>query len=149
MEQENCHSFFSVYCFNTAWSLMQKTNRTPEEDDQMILLCHTSLWHWMQRADCQNANLSVGYWQASRIHSILGRADEARRYAQLCLRYSQEETPFLRAYANEALARAEKVAGNGGLAAKYHAEATRLADSVEEADDRKLLLDDLATIKPN
>lgn len=149
MEKENCHSFFSVYCFNTAWSLMEKTNRTPEEDDQMILLSHTSIWHWMQRDDCQNSNLSVGYWQASRIYSILGRADEARRYAQLCFRHSQEEVPFLRAYANEALARAEKVAGNGNLATQYHAEATRLAESVEEADDRKLLLDDLATILPH
>ena len=128
---------------------MEKTDRTPEEDDQMIFLSHTSLWHWMQRDDCRNTNLSIGYWQASRIHSILGRSDEARHYAELSLRYSQEETPFLRAYANEALARAEKVAGNGTLAAKYHAEAMRLAESVEEADDRKLLLDDLATIKPN
>ena len=149
MEKENCHSFFSVYCFNTAWSLMEKTNRTPEEDDQMILLSHTSIWHWMQRDDCQNSNLSVGYWQASRIYSILGRADEARRYAQLCFRHSQEEVPFLRAYANEALARAEKVAGNGSLATQYHAEAMRLAESVEEADDRKLLVDDLATILPH
>ena len=101
------------------------------------------------RLPCQNSNLSVGYWQASRIHSILGRADDAKRYAQLCLRHSQEEGPFLRAYANEALARAEKVAGNSSHAAKYHAEAMRLAESVEEADDRKLLLDDLATIKPH
>jgi hypothetical protein len=149
MEQENCHSFFSVYCFNTAWTLMEKTDRTPEEDDQMIFLSHTSLWHWMQRADCQNANLSIGYWQASRIHSILGRPDDARHYAKLCLRYSQEESPFLRAYANEALARAERIAGNGALAAKYHAEAMQLAESVEEADDRKILLADLASIKPN
>ena len=149
MEKENCHSFFSVYCFNTAWSLMEKTNRTPEEDDQMVLLSQTSIWHWMQRDDCQNANLSVGYRQASRIYSILGRADEARRYARLSLRQSDQETPFLRAYANEALARAEKVAGNGGLAAKYHADALRLAESVEEIDDRKLLFDDLTTIKPH
>jgi hypothetical protein len=149
MEKENCHSFFSVYCFNTAWSLMEKENRTPEEDDQMVLLSHTSIWHWMQRDDCQNSNLSVGYWQASRIYSLLGRADEARRYAQLCLRHSQDEGPFLRAYAHEALARAEKVAGNATIAAQHHAEAMRLGESVEEADDRKLLLDDLATIKPH
>jgi hypothetical protein len=149
MEKENCHTFFSVYCFNTAWSLMEKTNRTPEEDEQLILLTHTSLWHWMQRDDCQNLNLSVGYWQASRICSILGRAHEARRYAQLCFRHSQEEGPFLRAYANEALARAEKLAGNSSLVAKYHAEALRLAESIEEADDRKLLVDDLASIKPH
>jgi hypothetical protein len=148
METENSHQFFSSYCFNRAWDLMEKPDRTPEEDEEMILLSHTSLWHWKQRDDCRNANLSIGYWQASRIYSILGRAEDAKSYAQLCLRHSQEETPFLLAYAFEALARAERVAGNGTMMAKYHAEAVRLAESVEDAEDRKVLLDDLATIMP-
>ena len=144
METENSHNFFSVYCFNTAWDLMEKPDRTPEEDEQMVLLSQASIWHWMQREDCLNANLSIGYWQASRIHSLLGRAEEAKRYGQLCLHYSRGETPFLLAYAHEALARAEKVAGNSAMAAKYHSEAVLLAESVEDEEDRKMLLADLA-----
>ena len=147
MGTENAHNFFSAHCFNRAWDLMEKPDRTPEEDEQMVLLNQASLWHWTQREDCKNANMSIGYWQASRIQSILGRADEARRYGRLCLRYSQEETPFLLAYAYEALARAEKVAGNRAKAAKYHAEATRSAESVDDAEDRKVLLSDLETLK--
>jgi len=148
MENErNAHNFFSAYCFNKAWEFMEKPDRTPEEDEEMVLLSHTSLWHWRQREDCQSANLSVGYWQASRIHSILGQAEEAKRYGQLCLQHSQEETPFLLAYAFEALARAERVAGNGLMAAKYRAEAERLADSVDDIEGRKLLLNDLQTIQ--
>ena len=147
MEQDrNAHNFFSAYCFNKAWELMEKADRTPEEDEQMILLNQTSLWHWMQREDCKDANLSIGYWQASRIHSILGRAEDAKHYGQICLQKSQDETPFLLAYAFEALARAEKVSGNRLMAAKYRAEATRLAELVEEADDKKMLLADLAAI---
>lgn len=90
--------------------------------------------------------MSIGYWQASRIHALLGRADEARRYRQLCLRYSQQEEAFYLGYAYEALARAEKVAGNSTKAQEFLAEASRLAVAVADPKDRKLLLDDLADL---
>src|SRR5688572_4192069 len=103
------HRYFSADCFNKAWELIEKADRTPEEDEQMVRLNQASLWHWTQRDDCKSTNMSVGYWQASRIHAILGRAGEATRYGQLCLERSQEqESPFFLAYAFEALARAEK-----------------------------------------
>jgi hypothetical protein len=141
------HRFFAADCFNKAWSLIEKPERTPEEDEEMLRLNQASMWHWSQREDCARRNLSIGYWQASRIHALLGRGDEARRYGELCLQYSQQESPFLLAYAYEALARAEQVAGNEPLVEQYHAEALRLVESVVDAEDRQALLDDLSTIK--
>jgi hypothetical protein len=88
------HRYFSADCFNRAWRLIDKSNRSQDEDEQMRLLTLASLWHWTQREDCSSRNLSIGYWQASRIHSILGRADEARRYGALCLHHSRQELPF-------------------------------------------------------
>jgi hypothetical protein len=140
------HRFFAADCFNKAWELLEKRERTPEEDEEMIRLNQASMWHWSQREDCTGQNLSIGYWQASRIQAVLGRADEARRYGQLCLQYSRQEPPFFLAYAYEALARAEKVAGNESLAEQYQAEAMRLAEAVTDPEDKKLLLDDLKTI---
>lgn len=141
------HRFFSVDCFHKAWELIEKPGRTPEEDEAMIRLNQASLWHWTQREDCTGRNLSIGYWQAARIHTLLGRAEAARRYGHLCLQYSRQEPPFFLAYAYEALARAEKLAGNGALVETYHAEAARLAEAVTDPEDKKLLLDDLKTIK--
>ena len=140
------HRYFSAFCFNAAWEFIEKPNRTPEEDEQMIRLSQASIWHWTQRDDCKPANLATGYWQASRVHALAGHAEDARRYARLCLENTNKEEPFSHAYAYEALARAEKVAGNAGLAAKHKAEAARLAAAIEAADDRKLLTDDLETI---
>ena len=40
------HKFFSADCVNHAWGFIDKTDRTPEEDEQMLLLAMTSLWHW-------------------------------------------------------------------------------------------------------
>ena len=141
------HRFFSADCFNKAWMLLEKSDRTPEEDEEMIRLNQASMWHWSQREDCTRRNLSIGYWQASRIHALLGRAEEARRYGRLNLDYSQQEPPFFLGYAYEALARAEQVAGNKPLVEQYHAEARRLAEAVVDAEDRELLLADLDTIK--
>jgi hypothetical protein len=143
------HRFFSTDCFNRAWDLIEKPNRTPDEDEEMILLSLASTWHWSQREDCEPTHLSVGYWQTSRIFSILGKANAARRYGQLSLDRCQGDDfpPFYSGYAYEALARAESVAGNAEKMEEYQNLAREMADAVEDPDSRKMLLDDLDTIK--
>jgi hypothetical protein len=138
------HSYFSAHCFNSAWDLIDKSDRSPEEDERMIQLNQASLWHWSQRVDCSDQSLSVGYWQAARIHALLGQVGEARRYGQLSLQYSGQLEPFYRGYAYEALARAEQVAGNKEKEQEFAAEARRLAEMVSDAEEKKLLVDDLA-----
>ena len=143
------HKYFSTQCFNQAWDLIEKPDRTPEEDEQMIRLNQASHWHWTQREDCTKTNLSVGYWQASRIYAILGQADNARRYGQLCLDHSQGDDvpPFYLGYAYEALACAESVAGNREKMEKYLAQAREAVDTVTDPDSKKFLVDDLDAIK--
>jgi hypothetical protein len=141
------HRYFAADCFNKAWELIEKKDRTAEENEQMIRLNQASLWHWTQRDDCTNRTMSVGCWQASRIFAVVGRTEEARRYGQLCLQYSDGEPPFYRGYAYEALARAEKVAGNASKAHDYLAEASRVAREVDDPVDQKYLLDDLEALR--
>jgi hypothetical protein len=145
-EVEAAHKFFAADCFNKAWDLIDKEGRTPEEDEQMILLNQASIWHWTGRDDCKDTNLSVGYWQASRIYALLGQADSARRYGELSLKYSHDAEPFFAGYAYEALARAEKVAGDAAQMNGYLEQAKAQAEKVTDEQDRKLLEDDLATI---
>lgn len=142
------HKYFAVKCFNAAWDLIDNSNRTAAQDEEMLRLAMASVWHWTQRDDCTPQNLSVGYWQVSRIYAILKRADDARRYGQMSLEVSQSEGvgPFHRGYALEALARAEAVAGNRARMESYLSQAQRLADAISDAEERKLLVDDLKTI---
>ena len=140
------HRYFSADCFNKAWRLIEKLTRTPAEDEDMIRFSQASMWHWTQRADCQRANLAIGYWQLSRVYAIAGRPEEARRYGQLCLEHGKPESPFLHAYAYEALARAEGVAGDGARLEQYRTEALRLAEDVEDLEERDRILNDLKTI---
>jgi hypothetical protein len=140
------HRHFAAQCFNLAWELIDKPQRTPDEDEQMIRLNQASLWHWSQRADCQPKNLSIGYWQAARIHSILGRAEDAVRYAELCLENSPEEDPFLMGYAYEALARSTLLIDDRNSSAQHLAMARKHAALVTDADDRQLLERDLQSL---
>ncbi len=142
------HRYFSAECFNRAWDLMDKPERTPAENEEMVLLSLASTWHWMQRPDCTPQNLSVGYWQASRIYALLGRAGRARHYGQLSLEamLGAGDLPFYLGYAYEALARAEWVAGDAAKTAEYLKLARQAAERVPDPDARSALLADLESI---
>lgn len=146
-DSASAHKYFAVRCFNDAWDLIDKSDRTPEDNEQMIQLNQASLWHWKQRADCTNRNLSVGYWQASRIYALTGQPDVARKYGQLSLDLAKDEPPFYRAYAYEALARAEMVAGNRDKMTQHLSEAQKITETVTDPQEKKFLLSDLDGIK--
>jgi hypothetical protein len=137
------HKYFAAHCFNAAWDLIEKKDRTPEDDRMMVALNQASLYHWRERDDCNDQRLSVGYWQASRVQAVLGNAPEALRHAEVCLGHSGALPPFFLGYAHEALARAYSVA-NDARAARGHLDAAlALAGKVAKKEDRELLLGDL------
>lgn len=148
LDLKEAHKFFSAHCFNRTWDLLDKTDRTPEDDQDMIRTALASMWHWTQRDDCGAMQMSVGYWQVSRVYATIGLADPARHYGRLCLEASRADGvgPFFLGYAYEALARAEFVAGNAEKKEEHLEEARKAADSVDDADSKKMLLDDLATM---
>ena len=145
-DEPAAHRHFSKSCFNRAWDLIEKADRSEDEDEEMIRLNQASLWHWTRRPDCSDRNLSVGYWQASRIRAVLGHAAEARRYADLAERYSRALSPFYQAAAQEALARAAVVEGDRGAAEAHAMRARTLAQAIVDVDERELVLADLETL---
>ena len=128
------------------WELIDKPDRSPDDDRLMVSMCHASLYHWQQRPDCTPRSLSIGYWQLSRVHALLKQADNARYYGQHALTHSQNEDLFYLGYAHEALARAEALAGNRVEAEQHLAAARELASQVTDKDERGLLEMDLATV---
>lgn len=145
---QDAHKFFSAYCFNKAWGIIEKDDRTPQEDEEMVRLSHASHWHWAQREDYGARNASIACWQTSRIYALLGQSENAKRYGQLCLDASQGDDldAFLLGYAYEALARAEAVAGNKQQMEIYLQKAREFAVKLTDDEDRQLLMDDLETI---
>lgn len=141
------HKYFAAHCFNRAWDLIEKNNRTPDEDRMMVALNQASLFHWMNRPDCSDRRMSVGYWQASRIQALLGNAGEAQRNGEICFSFSHELDPFYLGYAHEALARSASLSGDKARAVDHLARAETQAAQVAEKADRELLVADLAALR--
>ena len=141
------HRYFSTLCFNRTWDLMEKARRTPEEEHQMEWTCLASLWHWSQREDCTPQNLAIGHWQASRVYVLLHQAENAMRHAELCLKLSQDLSPFYLGYAHEAQARAALLRGDRVGMSWHRSEARECLARVEDTEERALLEKDLETLQ--
>jgi len=104
--------------------------------------------HWTQRANYGAKEASVANWQISRVYALLGEGGLARRFGQTSLEVLEgtDVGPFFAGYAQEALARAAAVLGNGAAVQMHLAAGRELAAQVENADHRSWLEGDLATV---
>ncbi|WP_246943235.1 hypothetical protein [Bacillus pinisoli] len=142
------HKQIAVKCFNKVWDYLDQDNRTVTEEEEMIHLCHTSFWHWTQVEEHTLKNLSIGYWQLSRVYSIVGNGKEAITYATRCVSISKEGEiePFYISYAYEALARAQVLVNQ----IQEAEESLKLADHYKQSvptDYQKALEDDIANVR--
>jgi DNA-binding transcriptional MerR regulator len=132
--------------FNSTWTLMEKEDRTRDEDDAMLHMAHASRHHWGQVGTA--ANLGRGEWQCSRVYAVLGRAEPCLHHAQRYLDICQENgiADWDLAFAYEALARGHAVAGDAAQARSFTEQALAAAEDIAGDDDRELVLSDLESI---
>jgi hypothetical protein len=140
------HRYFAAYCFNQAWDLIEKEGRTAADDRMMVALSQASIFHWSQRPDCEDRNMSIGYWQASHVQSLIGNPVEAARLGEICLSFSQDLPPFFLAHAHEALARAHVQLGRREDANRHLAAARELLPLVQDQADRDRLVGELGEL---
>jgi hypothetical protein len=135
--------------FNAVWRLLDKPDRTPDEDDEMLHAAHASRYHWIRAGTRVNA--ARGEWQCSRVYAVLGRAEPALHHARRCLELCESEPgeldEFDLPFAYEALARAHAVAGDRDAAGEWLARARAAGAAIADEDDRALLEGDLRTIE--
>jgi hypothetical protein len=132
--------------FNEVWTLMERGGRSRDDDDRMLNAAHASRYLWGEVG--APLNRARGEWQLSRVYCLLGRAEPAIHHAGRCLDHCTENgiAGFDLAYAHEAMARAQAVAGDRAACGEHRRTAERHAASIDAADDRALLLADLATL---
>jgi len=134
--------------FNATWRLLEKPDRTPDEDDEMLHGAHASRYHWIRAGTRVNA--ARGEWQCSRVYAVLGRPEPALHHARRCLELCESAVDdldeFDLPFAYEALARAHAVAGDEEQARHWIARARDAGEAISDEDDRTLLEADLETI---
>lgn len=145
-EEKDLHRKFAVDCFNRTWDLIEKTERTPEDDARMIHMAHTSRYHWGEIGT--PLNFARGDWQISRVYAILGQGKNALIYAESCIQLCIENQfgDFDLAFAYESAARAFAVLGDTKMMNKHLALAKDVGQVIEKDDDRKYFFSELETV---
>ena len=136
----------AVDLFNEVWTLLDTDERTPEQDERMIHSAHGSRLHWEAAGTAEN--VAVGDWLCSRVYAVLGRAEPAMYHARWCLtRAESEHLPgWVRAEGHEAMARAHALLDELDEARRHAVEARAICDTIDDAEDREVVLGDLATL---
>jgi len=140
------HRLIAVRLFNRVWELMEKADRTSEEDDEMLHAAHASRYHWGHVRE--RATLARGEWQVSRVYSVLRRGEPALHHAARSLEWCERDGigDFDLAFAYEALARASAVAGDRVSRDRWLAKARDASAAIAEDDDRRHFDAELATV---
>ena len=142
------HRGLAASCFNQTWEYLRKPEITAKEAEEMIHVSHASFWHWNQVEDHTPLNISIGSWQLARVYAVAGLPERAEYFAQRCVEVGETNDlpPYYVGYGYEASARAKALQGDRKAAQDLISRAKRLAEQVQELDDRIVLLDDLNTI---
>lgn len=132
--------------FNQTWRYLEKKRRTHAEDLAMIHAAHASRYHWSVVG--KPVNQSIGEWQVSHVYAVLRRPEPAMYHAKACLALCREHrlSGFPLAFAYEALARAAAVARRPKDRDRFLRRARAAGETIQDREDRELLLADLATI---
>lgn len=137
------HKKLGVEYFNKTWELLDNKSRSEGEKQRMIHIAHASLWHWMNAPECTPTNLSIGYWQVSRVYAEAAEPENAVKYGNICLHVSKDDTvgPFYKAYAHEAIARGFLLMGKRDMALLHLQEANKYMPQIDEKDGVYLVKD--------
>jgi len=140
------HRRFAVDLFNLTWDLLDKPERTPEQDDTMIHAAHASRYHWGEVGT--PLEFARGEWQISRVYAVLRYPESALYHAQRCLDLCRANGigDFDLAFAYEALARAYAIAGDDARSGEYIELAMKAAAEIAKPEDREYLEGELMTV---
>lgn len=145
-ELKKIHNYMATKLFNDAWGLLDKENRTAEEDVLMIHTAHASLYHWLQIGNAKN--FSIGEWQISRVYAELNMGQSALKHGlaneDLCKK--NNISGFELGYAYESIARAFKVLGDDSKKEEYLKLAYTEAENIKDSEEKEYLISDLKTI---
>lgn len=130
--------------FNQAWELLDRSELTTAEEEEMLAAGFAQRYHWYQVGEPRN--WAIADWQISRVAAVLGYADLARRFGFRSLEVAQAHNlgPFLEGFAHEAIARAAAVVDDVDTFTEHLNEAKALVGAIDDDEERSTLEADLA-----
>lgn len=123
--------------FNQTWELIDKPDRSTDDDLEMIHLAHASRALWKKVGT--EVNFVRGEWLIAHVYAIVNRSEPALVHARKCLEICEANHfgDWDLAFAYEALARALACAGDRSGAQENYRLAEQAGKQIAEQDDRE------------
>ena len=124
---------------NCGWSLAEKLNRSAEEDQEMLNAAHASMHLWSTIGTARN--IALGQLLLGQVHSLLGNAQYAMRYATAAYDYfvSNQAAPWELALAHAVHVNAAHCCGNASLHESSYRQAEALVASLIDPEECKII----------
>lgn len=142
--EAEAHRHFAIQFNGMTWDLLDRADRTREEDERMLYSAFASCRHWLEAGT--GMHHQRGEWMIARVYSVLGLGEAAVRHANRCLdlteQHAGEMADFDWAFAYEAVARANAVIGNRDKALEYIALAEKAGQAIADQESKEIFFDD-------
>ncbi len=139
------HLAFAKRTNGEVWGLLEKDQRSEDEDRRMLLAAYASQYHWLHVGTV--VNQQRGEWMIARVYTVLGIADQALQHANRCVEltesFKDQMEDFDIAFAYEGLARANALAGNRQEAHRNLELAKAAGEAIADAEDNEIFMADL------
>ena len=146
----DAHKKFAVDFFNGAWGLIDKKDRTREEDIQMIQMAHASAHHWLSLKGHVDESRSLvapprSANQLANVYLRLNRPEPALYHAQYCVDYCEEHGigDWDIAFAYQCLAHAHHIADDNENRDKNLKLAHDAGSKIEKDGDKNFFMETL------
>ncbi|HPF12805.1 MAG: hypothetical protein H6830_10690 [Planctomycetes bacterium] len=133
-EIERWHRYFAVDCNNSAWTLVEVANRTPEQSADLLRRAYAAAHHWFQVGNEVNKNRAESL--LGQVHAMLGHGELAMHYAKRNHEFvlGRESDAWEVAFAHAILAHAAAVSGQTRLHQEAYAKALAVGGGLDAGD---------------
>jgi hypothetical protein len=140
------HERFAAQCFNRAWELIEKPDRSGDEDMEMLAAAFASRLHWDRLGEDERR--VVGDWQIAHVASLLGFPDLALAYARTALDrgIAIGSTGWRLASCYEGMARASAAAGRPDERDRFIRLSEEALETEDDAEEREVIASQLRSI---
>lgn len=148
VEREGLHRWFGAQLNNAVWDHLAAAPDAEAPDD-LLYAAFASAYHWRQAGTAANAARAEHLIARAALES--GRPEVALHHAQRCLDLVDRDPDTMedwdRAFALEALARAQAASGDPAAAQATFAAAVEATSRIEDPDDRAVVEGELAAAR--
>lgn len=140
------HKKLAITLFNETWDLIDKTDKSKDDEALMINKAHASLYHWTQVGT--PLHFQRGEWMVSHVYALLGRQEpalyHAKRMMDLTVKHQFDDFDLMFAY--EAFARAYAI-NNDPKGKEYLEKGYESLEQIKTKGDRDYSKSQLDEIK--